>query len=512
MAQYSDIFSPETLAKLNAKSVESAQILLGNRSIMQIMMNSNSLLSDIIAAEAPYKGRLENLAIDIVKSIYPILDQENIGIDAKITDLSGVRASLDEATPGEKRRHVINAITQGASVVSLNDLFRIFKSHIDEINPSLYEKYNQIMNNTFGIYDNDDAIAMMLASVASGQKLAGGSSKIVISEALGIRARAICFPMLVHELIKGYYGIIGQRGVKGDKETRQDIVKKVDKLENEPEDIRYGKFIYKAINNIFLAFADTDDKRVQSFFFQDIYDLGDDEFFSFIENAINENLTPQQIDWVQTTIENIISDLRADDYDAVGLTEEKKPYKDLEVTNEYIIREFNENIDPIELKWHRDNEDRIIEIIGETDWKVQLENQLPISINKPVSIPKGEWHRLIKGNGTLTLKILKEESTQYTINGLLLTNTEERPQKDILSDIRSLPGITIVSSKDYDLSGNSSAFSNPNYYTIIRIKVDPHPYPEGFKDADLQQLLSDIRAIKGVRNFKLNKAVEKKTV
>ena len=71
MAQYSDIFSPETLAKLNAKSAESAQILLGNRSIMQIMMSSNSLLSDIIAAEAPYKGRLENLAIDIVKSIYP---------------------------------------------------------------------------------------------------------------------------------------------------------------------------------------------------------------------------------------------------------------------------------------------------------------------------------------------------------------------------------------------------------------------------------------------------------
>jgi hypothetical protein len=189
-----------------------------------------------------------------------------------------------------------------------------------------------------------------------------------------------------------------------------------------------------------------------------------------------------------------------------------KPYNDLEVTNEHIIREFDENIDPIELKWHRDNEDRIVEIIGETDWKIQLENQLPVSINQPISIPKGEWHRVIKGNGKLTLKIIKEESTQYNIEGLLLTNTEDRPQKDILSDIRSLPGITIVSSKDYDLSGESSAFSNPNYYTIIKMKVDPHPYPNGFKDEDLQQLFTDIRAIKGVRNFKLNKSVEKKTV
>lgn len=108
--------------------------------------------------------------------------------------------------------------------------------------------------------------------------------------------------------------------------------------------------------------------------------------------------------------------------------------------------------------------------------------------------------------------ILKEESTQYNIEGLLLTNTEERPQKDILSDIRSLPGVTIVSSKDYDLSGETSAFSNPNYYTVIKIKVDPHPYPNGFTDDDLQQLFTDIRAIKGVRNFKLNKSIEKKTV
>ena len=33
------------------------------------------------------------------------------------------------------------------------------------------------------------------------------------------------------------------------------------------------------------------------------------------------------------------------------------PYTDIEVTNKYIIREFNENIDPIELLWHRDDED-----------------------------------------------------------------------------------------------------------------------------------------------------------
>ena len=82
-----------------------------------------------------------------------------------------------------------------------------------------------------------------------------------------------------------------------------------------------------------------------------------------------------------------------------------KPYTDIEVTDKYIIREFNENIDPIELLWHRDDESRTIEILGETDWKVQLDNELPTSLNQPIFIPRHHWHRVIKGNGNLKLKI-----------------------------------------------------------------------------------------------------------
>ena len=82
-----------------------------------------------------------------------------------------------------------------------------------------------------------------------------------------------------------------------------------------------------------------------------------------------------------------------------------RPYTDIEKTDKYIIREFSENIDPIELLWHRDNEDRTVEIIGETDWKLQLDNQLPTSLNQPIFIKRHEWHRVIKGTGTLKLKI-----------------------------------------------------------------------------------------------------------
>lgn len=84
------------------------------------------------------------------------------------------------------------------------------------------------------------------------------------------------------------------------------------------------------------------------------------------------------------------------------------PYKDLEVADGWLIREFDESINPIELMWHRDEEDRLVEALHQTDWMIQLDNRLPINITERIEIPKYEWHRLIKGSGTLTVKIHKK--------------------------------------------------------------------------------------------------------
>lgn len=79
-----------------------------------------------------------------------------------------------------------------------------------------------------------------------------------------------------------------------------------------------------------------------------------------------------------------------------------KPYKD-----KYNIRIFDEGVHEDELIWHRDEEDRIIESIDLTDWKIQLDNQLPESLNNEVFIKRETFHRLIKGSGSLNLKINK---------------------------------------------------------------------------------------------------------
>jgi hypothetical protein len=84
-----------------------------------------------------------------------------------------------------------------------------------------------------------------------------------------------------------------------------------------------------------------------------------------------------------------------------------RPYKDV-LTDEAVIREFDESIDPIELMWHRDGEDRIVSPVNKTDWKFQIENQLPREIQGEIFIPKGVWHRIIKGTGSVKVKIIKK--------------------------------------------------------------------------------------------------------
>jgi len=85
-----------------------------------------------------------------------------------------------------------------------------------------------------------------------------------------------------------------------------------------------------------------------------------------------------------------------------------QPYTDIEVNNKYIIREFSQNIDPIELMWHRDDEDRVVQVleVGE-GWQFQLDDKLPIALkpNFEIFIKRHEWHRVIKGNDKLLIKI-----------------------------------------------------------------------------------------------------------
>ena len=74
---------------------------------------------------------------------------------------------------------------------------------------------------------------------------------------------------------------------------------------------------------------------------------------------------------------------------------------------DYFIREFSSETPEEEFVWHRDREDRIVESLHPTDWKVQLDNQLPTSLENTIFIKRELFHRLIKGSGNLKIKLIK---------------------------------------------------------------------------------------------------------
>ena len=79
------------------------------------------------------------------------------------------------------------------------------------------------------------------------------------------------------------------------------------------------------------------------------------------------------------------------------------------VVGESRIRTFNKDVLTEELVWHRDREDRLVEIIEGNGWELQLDNELPIKMYNGDSfiIPEGVYHRVKRGNDKLVIKITK---------------------------------------------------------------------------------------------------------
>lgn len=86
---------------------------------------------------------------------------------------------------------------------------------------------------------------------------------------------------------------------------------------------------------------------------------------------------------------------------------EEFPFKEKQLEKNTSIREFDENIDSKELIWHKDKEDRIVEVLSNENWFFQMDNELPKKLEGKVFVPKETFHRVIKGTGNLLVKITK---------------------------------------------------------------------------------------------------------
>ena len=108
----------------------------------------------------------------------------------------------------------------------------------------------------------------------------------------------------------------------------------------------------------------------------------------------------------------------------------------------YHIRTFSKEIDDTELVWHRDKEDRIVESVDETDWMIQIDNEIPKVLTEKIYIPKGVYHRVIKGTDDVTVKVKKLNENNNLFN--LDKKNDERFYRKVLNYVVENLGTKII--------------------------------------------------------------------
>jgi hypothetical protein len=98
---------------------------------------------------------------------------------------------------------------------------------------------------------------------------------------------------------------------------------------------------------------------------------------------------------------------------------------------------------------------------------------------------------------------LNEYQDKFKMTGMLLTNIEDRPQKEIYSDIRSITGVTVISSKE-PLEYNQQ--DTTRFKAILTVKVDGYPFMTkgGFSRDKMQEIIQQIIKVQGVITFNVN--------
>lgn len=336
-ADYDKIFDPETLGKLKGSVSQRMQ----GKNPMQIMGNLMQLAQQVIQLEQGSQDLLEQLAYDIIYEAYPYLksNEDVIEIDAKIVPQAQVKEALQPNSPQEedidelsveeeqemmddiaedlKKRRLINAVTQGASTFSKSAHY-IQQEYIDIIGgEGTSDKYRDLMQAALDLIDFAVGVGGMGMSGSNLESSATGAESVFYDfekEKWIIKARAIVFPVLILEIVKGMYEIIGLFGFS-DLERGEKVVKFTDKITNEPEDIAYGQLIAKNLQDLINKLEVNVTPEERDDFLQDIYKLENKEFIQLMTNIINNNVTSQQLNQLKGMFKQMRQDKTADDAD-----------------------------------------------------------------------------------------------------------------------------------------------------------------------------------------------------
>jgi len=316
----------------------------GSNALMQLMGTVGQAMQKLVMIQNQSKKQLEDLAIELVKNELGIPDdamqfkaelvsqpmgaaegmqsESEMPSEEEVEELMG---DMENFNLEREKRRFINSLIQGAAFKG-GHMYNLVKNEINDINPQLMNLYavtQSLMEHAYWIFPNMEGMA------GGGGGQMGQSEVDEETDPPTVSAKAVTFPLLVHELVKGVYEIFGTHGLPDDPRQQEMILNAEDTLPAEIWDSRLGPIFWeKFMASYPIELFDEDKKHIQHYLFMRFSALNAEEFMKVSKMILKGDPLGQQ--FIQGMVNEIVKDLKDKDYnDAMGYDEDDEDDDDL---------------------------------------------------------------------------------------------------------------------------------------------------------------------------------------
>ena len=305
----------------------------GGNALMQLMGTVGQAMQKLVMIQMQNKKQLEDLAIDLVKNELGIPEgamqfkaelvsstmgaAEGMQSEPKMPseeEVEELMGDMENFNLERAKRRMINSLIQGAAFKG-GHMYNLVKNDINEINPQLMNLYavtQSLMEHAYWIFPNMEGMA------GGGGGQMGQSEVDEETDPPTVKAKAVTFPLLVHELVKGVYEIFGSHGLPDDPRQQEMILNAEDTLPSEIWDSRLGPIFWeKFMASYPIELFDEDKKHIQHYLFMRFSALSAEEFMGASKMILRGDPSGQK--FIQRMVDEIIKDLKDKDYrEAMG--------------------------------------------------------------------------------------------------------------------------------------------------------------------------------------------------
>jgi hypothetical protein len=325
------------------------RVIQGGNALMQLMMTVGQAMQRLVMIQSQNKQQLEDLAVELVVRelgipegamqfdaqlvMQPMGAAEGMKSEPEMPseeEVEELMGDMENFNLERAKRRFINSLIQGAAFKG-GHMFNLVRDEINEINPQLMNLYavtQALMEHAYWIFPDMEGMA------GSGGGQMGQSEFDAETDPPTVKARAVTFPLLVHELVKGVYEVFGTHGLPDDPRQAEMVLGAEDSLPAEIWDSRLGPVFWeKFLATYPLELFDDDKKHIQHYLFMRFSALTAEEFMRVAKMILSGD--PKGEQYIQRMVDDIVKELKEQEYkDAMGYDDdEDEGYDDVDLSD-----------------------------------------------------------------------------------------------------------------------------------------------------------------------------------